>query len=44
MHIRRAEERDLPGLNRLLHQVLDVHHEGRPDLFKRRRSAIGTPF
>ena len=35
MHIRRAEERDLPGLNRLLHQVLDVHHEGRPDLFKR---------
>ena len=34
MHIRRAEERDLPGLNRLLHQVLNVHHEGRPDLFK----------
>ena len=34
MNIRRAKESDLSGLNRLLRQVLDVHHEGRPDLFK----------
>lgn len=34
MNIRRAEERDISGLNRLLCQVLDVHHNGRPDLFK----------
>ncbi len=34
MTIRRANEADLEGLNRLLRQVLEVHHEGRPDLFK----------
>lgn len=34
MSIRRAEERDIPDLNRLLCQVLDVHHEGRPDIFR----------
>ena len=34
MNIRRATERDIPGLNRLLEQVLMVHHVGRPDLFK----------
>ena len=34
MNIRRATERDIPGLNRLLEQVLMVHHNGRPDLFK----------
>ena len=34
MTIRRANETDLEGLNRLLRQVLEVHHEGRPDLFK----------
>ena len=34
MRIRRAEARDLAGINKLLHQVLDVHHNGRPDLFK----------
>lgn len=34
MNIRRATEADLEGLNRLLRQVLEVHHEGRPDLFK----------
>lgn len=32
--IRRAGENDLNGINRLLRQVLDVHHNGRPDLFK----------
>ena len=34
MHIRKATEKDIPDINRLLHQVLTVHHEGRPDLFK----------
>ncbi len=34
MVIRRAKERDMEGLNRLLGQVLMVHHNGRPDLFK----------
>lgn len=34
MEIRRAIEADLPGINSLLRQVLMVHHEGRPDLFK----------
>jgi ribosomal protein S18 acetylase RimI-like enzyme len=34
MLIRRAEPRDMADINRLLHQVLDVHHNGRPDLFK----------
>ncbi|MBT1172952.1 GNAT family N-acetyltransferase [Bifidobacterium sp. MA2] len=34
MHIRRAEKRDIPELHRLLRQVADVHHDGRPDLFK----------
>ena len=34
MKIRLAEERDIPGLNRLLRQVANVHHEGRPDLFR----------
>ena len=34
MIIRRATAQDLPGLNRLLEQVLMVHHKGRPDLFK----------
>ena len=32
--IRRAEERDIPGLNKLLFQVLEVHHRQRPDLFR----------
>lgn len=35
MEIRRAEARDIPHINRLLEQVLLVHHEGRPDLFRR---------
>ncbi len=34
MLIRRAEERDLDGINSLLCQVLMVHYNGRPDLFK----------
>lgn len=34
MNIRRGELSDLEGINRLLRQVLMVHHNGRPDLFK----------
>lgn len=32
--IRRAEIKDIPAINELLAQVLLVHHNGRPDLFK----------
>ena len=34
MIIRRAEKIDIDGINKLLRQVLDVHHNGRPDIFK----------
>lgn len=34
MLIRRAKEKDMTGINNLLYQVLMVHHNGRPDLFK----------
>lgn len=34
MIIRRAQLVDVPGIDKLLSQVLAVHHEGRPDLFK----------
>ena len=34
MQIRRATEKDMNGLNKLLMQVLMVHHNGRPDIFK----------
>lgn len=34
LHIRRAQMEDITGLNRLLRQVLEIHHEGRPDIFK----------
>lgn len=34
MNIRRAEDKDMDGINKLLRQVLMVHHNGRPDLFK----------
>lgn len=34
MEIRRALERDMDGINKLLLQVAMVHHKGRPDLFK----------
>ena len=34
MIIRRATEKDMSGLNKLLMQVLMVHHNGRPDIFK----------
>lgn len=34
MQIRRATTADMDGINKLLLQVLMVHHNGRPDLFK----------
>ncbi len=34
MRIIRAKAEHIPMINRLLYQVLSVHHEGRPDLFK----------
>ena len=34
MKIRRALPEDIPRLGELLFQVLNVHHQGRPDLFK----------
>ena len=34
MIIRRAAQTDMNGINKLLNQVLMVHHNGRPDLFK----------
>lgn len=32
--IRLAEQKDLDAVNSLLRQVLKVHHDGRPDLFR----------
>ena len=32
--IRRATTADIPDIDRLLYQVAEVHHRGRPDLFK----------
>ena len=34
MTIRRAQRKDIPVLNDLLCQVLNVHNEGRPDIFR----------
>lgn len=34
MILRFAKEADIPALNRLLRQVLQVHHGGRPDIFR----------
>lgn len=34
MTIRRAHTKDINGINNLLNQVLMVHHNGRPDIFK----------
>ncbi|MBR5088016.1 MAG: GNAT family N-acetyltransferase [Ruminiclostridium sp.] len=34
MDIRRASQNDMEGINKLLRQVLEVHHLGRPDIFK----------
>ena len=34
MQILRATQSHIPGMLRLLHQVGDVHHRGRPDIFR----------
>lgn len=34
MEIRQAGEKDIAGIDNLLRQVLTIHHNGRPDLFK----------
>ena len=34
MNIRRADERDVAGINKLLYQVHRIHAEGRPDIFR----------
>ncbi len=34
LKIRRAEEKDIEGINKLLYQVHKVHSDGRPDIFK----------
>lgn len=34
MNIRRAIQTDINGINKLLQEVLTIHHNGRPDLFK----------
>lgn len=34
LELRKAEDRDIPALNRLLYQVHKVHSDVRPDLFK----------
>lgn len=34
MTIRRATQKDIPALSELLRQVCNVHHQGRPDLFR----------
>lgn len=33
-NIRKARQNDLEAVNNLLRQVLEVHHRGRPDLFR----------
>jgi ribosomal protein S18 acetylase RimI-like enzyme len=35
MQIRRANEGDLERINELLYQVLDIHYQIRPDIFKK---------
>ena len=34
IQVRRAEDRDIPKIINLLTQVCNVHHSGRPDIFK----------
>ena len=34
MNIRRANERDIAGINALLYQVHRIHAQGRPDIFR----------
>ena len=41
--IRRAVQADIPRLNELLRQVLELHHQGRPDLFLTGRKKFTDP-
>lgn len=41
MEIRFAEVRDVPGILGLLRQVGQVHHEGRPDIFRANAQKYG---
>ncbi len=38
MNIRHAEKRDIPTVEKLLGEVLELHHAGRPDIFKSGRT------
>lgn len=42
MEIRFAEIRDIPGILALLRQVGQVHHQGRPDIFRRGAQKYGA--
>ena len=42
MPIRQASPQDIPVLNRFLQQILLVHHQVRPDIFKDKRSEEHT--
>ena len=42
MEIRFAEIKDVPGILSLLQQVGQVHHEGRPDLFRKGAQKYGA--
>lgn len=41
--IRRATSEDIPAILRLLEQVLAVHHQGRPDLFREKGTKYSGP-
>ena len=41
--IRRATQEDIPTILRLLEQVLAVHHQGRPDLFREKGTKYSGP-
>ncbi len=34
MEIKKASAKNIKGINNLLEQVLEIHHKGRPDIFK----------
>ena len=42
MEIRFAEIKDIPGILALLRQVGQVHHQGRPDIFRKGAQKYGA--
>ena len=42
MPIRKAQVRDIPALQELLQQILLVHHQARPDIFKAKGSKFSN--